>query len=151
MARPFPLETVRTLARERAEAAVRELGSHGRRLEAARAKLVQLRGFRAQYLAERDAALGAGTDAVRLRDYAAFIARLEEALRVQGEEVARVEATFEAARLRWLDLRRREQAMDTLAARHADAEAVRDQRLDRKLQDEFSQRMPRATRNGRPG
>lgn len=151
MARAFPLETVRTVARERAEAAARELGGHGRRLEAARAKLGQLQGFRAQYLAERDAALVSGTDAARLRDYAAFLARLDEAVQSQGEELARIEVIFEAARTRWLDLRRREQAMDTLAARHAKAEAVRDQRLDRKLQDEFSQRLPHAPMKVRLG
>jgi flagellar FliJ protein len=151
MARAFPLETVRTVARERAEAAARELGSHGRRLEAARAKLAQLEGFREQYLAERDAVLAAGADAARVRDYAGFLARLEEAVRAQGEELARVQAVFEAARARWLDLRRREQAMDTLAARHARAEAVRDQRLDRRLEDEFSQRVPQVPMKVRPG
>lgn len=143
MARAFPLETVRFVARERAEAAARELGGHGRRLSAGREKLSQLEGFRAHYRGLRDAALAAGTQAARLRDFEAFLARIEEAVQAQIEELVRLETTFEAARGRWLELRRREQAMDVLAARHDQVEAQRARRLDQKAQDEFSQRMPR--------
>lgn len=151
MARAFPLETVRTVARKRAEVAARDLSGHGRRLEAARAKLAQLEGFRLQYRSERDAALAAGVAGARLRDYGAFLARLDDAVRAQGEEVARIGAMFEAARLHWLELRRREQAMDALAARHARAQALREQRLEQKAQDEFSQRARQALLKVRQG
>lgn len=151
MARAFPLEAVRLVARERAEAAARELGGHGQRLSAAREKLLQLEGFRAQYRGQRDAVLVKGAGAARLRDFDAFLARLEEAVRTQGEELARLEATFEAARERWLDLRRREQAMDVLAARHDGIEAERVRRLDQKAQDEFSQRIARTSLKARLG
>lgn len=151
MARPFPLQTVRALARDRAEGAARELGGHGRRLEAARAKLAQLEEFRRQYETERMADLARGIDAARLRDHTAFIARLGEALGAQVAEVERVQAIFDASRARWLELRRKEQAMDALAERHARAEALRDQRLEQKAMDEFSQRRTVAALKARPG
>lgn len=144
MARVFPLATVQLLARERAEAAAREFGGHARRLAAARGKLLQLEAFRAQYRSQRDAMLVAGVGAARLRDLDAFLARLEEAARTQAEEAARLDAIFEAARARWLELRRREQAMDVLAARHTEIETERARRLDQKAQDEYSQRISQA-------
>lgn len=151
MARVFPLEAVRFVAHERAEAAARELGGHGRRVSAARDKLDQLAGFRAQYRVQRDSLLFAGVDTARVRDFDAFLGRLDEAIQTQGEELARLEAGFEAARGRWLELRRREQAMDALAARHDEIEAARARRLDQKEQDEFSQRASRALAKVRLG
>lgn len=151
MARPFPLQAVRAVARDRAEGAARELGGHARRLEAARAKLGQLEEFRRQYEAERAAALARGIDAARLRDYAAFLVRLDQARQAQISEIERVQAIFDASRARWLDLRRREQAMDALAERHARTEARRDQRLEQKAMDEFSQRRTANAMKVRPG
>lgn len=141
MARAFPLETVRMLAQRRTESAAGELQGHAGRLRAAETKLEQLRLYLGEYRQSRTAALEQGLTAARLREYDAFLARLDEAIVAQSLEVERARATWEAARVHWVEANKREKAMDALAVRHAEEEQARENRLDRKVQDEFAARV----------
>jgi len=140
MARAFPLETVRMLARHRTESAAGELQGHAGRLRAAEAKLEQLRLYLDEYRRSRAAALTQGLTAARLREYDMFLARLDEAISAQGLEVERARALWETARQQWVEANKREKAMDALAERHAAEELMRENRRDRKTQDEFASR-----------
>jgi flagellar FliJ protein len=134
------LEAVRELAQRRTEGAANDLRGQADRLRAAERKLEQLRQYAAEYRLSRSAALTRGLTAARLREYDVFLARLQEAMQSQALEVDRAQATWEAARLRWVEAHRREKAMDALAERHADEEQLRENRRDRKEQDEFASR-----------
>ncbi len=128
------------LAQRRTESAAGELQGHAGRLRAAEQKLEQLRGYVAEYRRSRSDALVQGLTAARLREYDAFLARLDEAIAAQALEVDRAHATWEAARVQWIEANKREKAMDALAERHAEEERARENRLDRKVQDEFAAR-----------
>jgi len=141
MARPFPLAAVRTLAQGRTEQAAGDLQGHAGRLHSAEDKLEQLRRYRDEYRAAKSTELTRGITAARMREYDSFLVRLDEAIEAQTIEVTRAQAIWEAARVQWLEARRREKAMDALAARHAAGEALREERLDRKVQDEFAARV----------
>ncbi len=141
MARPFPLETVRVLSQTRTGEAARVLQDHSARTREANAKLEKLHHYQEEYRVAKATELARGITAQRLREYDGFLARLEEAIEVQAVEAARAHAIWETARLNWLEARRREQAMDALAARHSAGEAMREERLDRKAQDEFAARL----------
>ena len=128
------------LAQRRAEGAAGELQGHAGRLRAAELKLEQLRQYLGEYRHSRSDALVQGVTAARLREYDAFLARLDEAIAAQALEVDRARVTWEAARVQWIEANKREKAMDALAERHADEEPARENRLDRKVQDEFAAR-----------
>lgn len=128
------------LAQRRTESAAGELQGHAGRLRAAEQKLEQLRGYLGEYRRSRSEALTQGLAAARLREYDAFLARLDEAIAAQALEVDRTRVTWEAARVQWIEANKREKAMDALAERHAEEERARENRLDRKVQDEFAAR-----------
>jgi flagellar FliJ protein len=146
MARAFPLETVRTVAHQRADDAARALNGHAVRLRAAQEKLDQLEQYRNEYREQRTAAMRTGIQAGRLRDYDAFLSRLDEAIVQQSVEVTRARAVWEQALAHWQELDQRGQAMDTLHTRHELAERAHENKVEQKGQDEAATRVGRNTR-----
>lgn len=140
MARPFPLQAARDLAHRQEEQAAAGLRGHAGRLRAAEQKLAELESFRTEYVNQRASHLVEGIRADRLRAFDGFLARLDEALAVQRQECERQRALWESARQLWMDLHRRAEALDALAARHLEAELQAEGRREQKLLDEFSTR-----------
>ena len=138
MARGFRLQAVLELAQRRLEAATAQLQRLGAQRQEAQAKLAQLEGFRTEYRSGREQALVQGMEPDRLRDFDAFLAKLDRAIALQAVEVQRAQQAWEAEHARWLELRSREQALGVLAQRHFAAEAVREGRTEQKQQDEFA-------------
>lgn len=143
MASTFPLETVRSVAHQRAEDAARALNGHATRLRNAEEKLQQLEQYRDEYRAQRATAMVQGIQAGRLRDFNAFLSRLDEAITQQTAEAQRARAVWEQALRHWQDLDQRSQAMDTLLARHEMSELAREGKIEQKGQDEAATRLHR--------
>lgn len=143
MARDFPLETVRNVAHQRAEDAARALNGHAARWRAAEEKLKQLEGYREEYRVQMAGAMVQGMQAGRLRDYHAFLTRLEEAIKQQAVETERARAVWDQALHHWQELDQRGKAMDTLKDRHELAELTRENKLEQKGQDEAAARVGR--------
>ena len=76
------------LERRRAEA----LAGSERRVSESEAKLAELEGYHASYVHGFNVRAGSGIDANLARDYQAFLARLEEAIRQQTQVVTRTRA-----------------------------------------------------------
>lgn len=140
MASGFRLEPVLELARRRLDSATVELQKLAQRRADAQDRLDQLNRFLADYREQFRVALQAGLDRARHQDFCAFLAKLERAIELQGAEVQRSQDAWAAQHNEWLDLRKREQAMDVLKARHVADEAVRDGKREQKQQDEFAGR-----------
>jgi flagellar FliJ protein len=122
--------------RQRAEA----LASSERRLSESEAKLAELHRYHEGYA--RDFALRAqsGMNGAVARDYQAFLARLEEALRQQAQLVARARAQRESELQNWQGAAQRAQAVGQMVKRfQTEAERVLDQREQQEC-DERSQR-----------
>ncbi len=143
MARGFRLEPVLELARRRLDSATVELQKLAQRRADAQDRLDQLNRFLADYREQFRVALQAGLDQARHQDFRAFLAKLERAIELQAAEVQRSQDAWAAQHKEWLDLCKREQAMDVLKARHLADEAVRDGKREQKQQDEFAGRRAR--------
>jgi len=141
MARRFPLQAARELAKRRLDDAAAALRGHAGRLRATEIKLTELEGYRDEYAAQRGAGLREGMEAGRLRSFDAFLGRLEQAIGAQRIECGRQQAIWEGAREAWLAAYRRSQAMDALAQRHVESEHAREAMGERKREDEFSVRV----------
>jgi flagellar FliJ protein len=136
----FRLQPVLEAAQRHLDAATTELRMLAGRRREAQAKLDQLTGFQAEYRGALRQGLEQGIEADRLRDFRAFLDKLERAIGLQQAEVERCAQAWEAAHQRWLALRARQEALSVLQRRHAAAERMQEARAEQKLQDEFAPR-----------
>lgn len=138
MAREFPLQTLLNLAQVRTDEAAKRLQALKARWLDAEEKLKQLIAYREGYRARMLESASSGTSAFALRDFQLFMVKLDAAIRLQQEEVARCEARWGAGQQEWLKQRGKVKAFDTLSLRHRRAEARREDRIEQKEQDEFA-------------
>lgn len=133
---------------ERAQAARDRLAFEARQtaqaLQQSLATLERLRTFRADYLARSPATSGAAVSPQALADWQRFLARLDDAIRMQSQECEHRQQLHDARRQQLGDGQRRLMAFETLVQRRA---AVREAGLARRAQrdaDEFAARAFRA-------
>lgn len=98
----------------------------------AESRHAELQRYRDEYASGFSARAAAGLAGAGLRDYQAFLARLEEAVRQQSQIVMRAVADLEFERQRWRDAAVQVKAVETVGARweaeEQRVEQVRDQR-----------------------
>ena len=138
MAEPFRLQVLLDLAHDRLDAASAELQRLRHYWVEAQSKLEQLTGYQTEYAVGLQERLSTGIPSHLLADYRLFLDKLARAINAQGEEVQRRRAAWEQQHARWLTLRQREQALETLLHRHQAAEAIQEARREQKQQDEFA-------------
>jgi flagellar FliJ protein len=136
----FRLQPVLEAAQRHLEAAAAELQKLAARRREADAKLHQLEGFLAEYRASLQHGLAQGIESDRLRDFRAFLGKLEHAIALQSAEALRCRQAWETGHRRWLDLRSRQEALSVLERRHQAAERTREARGEQKQQDELALR-----------
>jgi len=142
MASRFPLQSLLEHSRHRMEAAERMLRILKRKEEAARQRLDELRGYQRDYQQRLTGDAGAQGMAIHLlRDYHAFLGKLEVALRHQENEVDQAAAHWQLAHGNWLALRQKVKAYETLAERHRHDEQEREEKRDQRLTDEQAARI----------
>ena len=125
------------LERRRAEA----LASSERRVSESEAKLVELESYHASYVHGFNVRAGSGIDANLARDYQAFLARLEEAIRQQTQVVTRTRAQRDSEWQNWQGAAQRAEAVGQMVKRFQ-TEEVR--AADRREQQESDERSARA-------
>lgn len=140
MTRVFSLAAPLLHAQHRLEAAERLLRMLARKEVAARQRLEELQGYQAEYRLRLSNAGAAGLSIHALRDYHAFLAKVEVAIAHQTEELARARANWQAGHLQWLAQRRQVQAYEVLAQRHQRREWQREARREQGLTDETAAR-----------
>lgn len=136
MAKRFPLQTLLEHSRHRMEAAERLLMTLKRREDAARARLQDLEGYKQEYQQRLTGTGARGMDIHLLRDFHAFLAKMDAAIRQQSEEVDRAHAHWQQAHVNWLGLRQKVKAYETLAQRHHAQELAHQEKRDQRLTDE---------------
>lgn len=148
MASRFPLQSLLEHSRHRMEAAERLLRILKRKEEAARQRQEELLGYKHEYQQRLTGQAGAQGMAIHLlRDYHAFLLKLDVAIQHQQEAVALAAGHWQSAHDNWLALRQKVKAYETLAARHYDQERRREEKRDQRLTDEQAARrhVPKAT------
>lgn len=143
MAKRFHLQPLVDLAEDRSQNAAQALARLTQAWQNAEQKLEQLRGYLAEYNARLQQQAQSGFSISQLRDFQAFILKLEMAIRAQAEEVEGCKARWEHGQAEWQAREREVKAYQTLRQRHDQAERRSDERLDQRLQDEFARNLHR--------
>lgn len=142
MARDFSLQILLEHSSHRMEAAERQLRILGHKEEAARQRLEDIRGYKREYqeqYQQRLAGGGAPGLAIHLlRDFHAFMGKVEQAIAHQEAEVARMHAHWQAAYDKWLEQRRQVKAYEALAARHRKETLRREEKREQAVTDELA-------------
>jgi flagellar FliJ protein len=112
----------------------------GRVVEAER-KLDELARYRGEYEKQFAQRATQGIGAVELRDYQAFLARIDEAIRQQHSVIQRMRAERDAERLRWQDAAKRVKAIDHVVTQWRTEEQRNADRREQREIDERAQRM----------
>jgi flagellar FliJ protein len=112
-----------------------------RRLAEADDKLLELTRYRSEYEQQFRARVAGGMGVAELRDYQAFLARLNEAIRQQQAVVQRMRIERDAERERWRTAAQRAEAVGNLVERwQIEERRVADLREQREI-DERAQRI----------
>lgn len=140
MARKFPLQPLLDLTQNHMDSAAKNLQTLKLRWHDAEEKCKQLLAYRDSYRERLRESGASGTSAMALRDFQIFLSKLDMAIKLQQDEVARCQARWNAGQQEWLRQRGKLKAFDTLSQRHQRAEEKRENRMEQKEQDEFSSR-----------
>jgi flagellar FliJ protein len=144
----FHLQPLIDLATDKSQAAAQELARFKQVWQDAENKLGQLRVFLDEYNLKLQQQSKLGFSISQLRDFQAFILKLELAIRAQAEEVERCRQRWVIAQEEWQAREREVKAYETLRQRHDDAERRTEERLDQRLQDEFARNLHRRRTDG---
>jgi flagellar FliJ protein len=137
----FPLQSLLDHAHHRMEAAERLLRILKRKEEAARRRQDELQGYKRDYQTRLTGESGSRGMVIHLlRDYHAFLGKLEVAIRHQEQEVAQAVAHWQSAHDNWLLLRQKVKAYEALGERHRQQELRREEQRDQRLTDEQAAR-----------
>jgi flagellar FliJ protein len=139
----FHLQPLIDLATDKSQAAAQELARFKQVWQDAENKLAQLKIFLDEYNQTLQQQSQIGFSISQLRDFQAFILKLELAIRAQSEEVERCRQRWVIAQEEWQAREREVKAYETLRRRHDDAERRTEERLDQRLQDEFARNLHR--------
>jgi flagellar FliJ protein len=140
MPRPFPLRTLLEHSQHRLEAAERAMRYQKRKEEAARQRLEELQGFRAEYQSRLGSGSQVGIDIHMLREFHVFLKKLDSAIHAQEEEVRLARERWQAAHGYWTTARAKVKAYEALAERHLRAEIRREDKLNQNNMDELVNR-----------
>ncbi len=132
------LDKVALLARSRETAAATALQRQQQELQSSNSRLEQLQTFKSEYEARLHAMSSSGMDARQLADYRRFLAGLNDAIRLQGDEVDRSQARVDESRETFIDTSLRRGNVDELIGRSRVAQALDDARREQRLADDDS-------------
>lgn len=140
MATHFPLQTLLDHARHRMEAAERLLRMLKHKEEAARRRMEDLLEYQADYRARLNGG-GQSMGIALIRDFYAFMAKLDQAIAHQRGELDAATVRWQAAHDQWLAQRHKVKAYETLAMRHARQENQRNEKREQRQTDECALRL----------
>jgi flagellar protein FliJ len=139
MTRSERLAPVQQVLEHSEQARAREFGEAQRRLAEAESKLVELRSYHGEYLQAYRKRAEDGTSAKALRDFQAFLARLEQALDQQEKVVAAARDAVQNRRSNWQGAARDVKAVESVVDRWRGVEARAGERREQKESDERAQ------------
>lgn len=140
MTRSERMAPVQRVFGETEKSRARELGDAQRRLADAEARLAELATYRGEYQGAFRKRAEDGTSIRALRDFQAFLSRLDEALRQQEQIVATAREQTAGSQRNWQGAARQVKAVASVVGRWQSAEAKAGERRDQKDTDERAQR-----------
>lgn len=134
------MQPIQRLAGERSQKAAKRLAERREARDQEHERLGQLQGFRREYEQRFAVTAEDGMDAYRLRDYNAFMARIDTAIRQQRDTVGKLDTEVEGLRQDWLKTWGDARALEKLVDRYRDQERRHDEAREQHESDEFAQR-----------
>lgn len=130
------------VAESRERKAAHQLGDSQRNVQEQEAKLDELRRYHREYLERFDTAARVGISAAQLREYQAFLAKLELAIKEQESVVQHSQNLCSAHRDEWQQKYIRTQALDKVVQRCKTQERNKRERKEQKeIDDRNNQRV----------
>ena len=133
------------VAENREASAARKFGNSRKQQHEEEAKLKNLRDYHAEYLARFHQSASAGINASQLREYQAFIKKLEAAIYEQEEVVRKSQQNTSEHKQQWTEKHIRTQSMDKAMSRIVATEQKQRDAQEQKASDEVAQRISRST------
>lgn len=140
MAQTFSLQPLLDLMQTRTDEATRTLGKLIAAEQSQRSRLQMLEQYREEYAQRLREAVAQGITRLVMLNYQDFLARIDEAIEQQRLAVKDSERNTKAGQEHWQSQNKQLKAIDTLSQRHDARERYRENKIEQKLQDEFSTR-----------
>ncbi len=140
MANPFPLQPLVHLAKQKNDAATKNLGMLNRNHHSAQSKLEMLQQYRRDYQEKLQLAQKNGMELHDLRNFQDFLYRLDDAIAQQSTVVTQAQASVQKGRSELTETQRRMKSFDTLAVRHTETVKKLEAKIEQKMQDEHTGR-----------
>lgn len=128
---------VRQLKQQAEQQEAKKLAHLQRELEAARQQCHELENYLAEYFSSIQSQQAAISRASQLGAYQAFITRLQEAIRRQGEVINQHQAAVQAQTQKWIQANAKLKTMDQLIEKARQQEDLEDSRREQKQMDEL--------------
>lgn len=132
--------TLIQVAQNKSDSAAIKVGQLNARLAESGHKRDVLINYRDEYRARLDAAVMHGASASDIRNFRAFLEKLDEAVHQQEGEVAFWNTQIKNARATWQSEQRSLNSFNTIASRRDSVQQLAAQRSEQKQQDEFASR-----------
>jgi len=145
MTRAKRLQPVQSLVDDKERRLAQSLAAYEKKLTDAQRKCQELERYREEYEKQFMDTAARGIGVTGLRDYQAFLARLNEAVRQQQSVVARALAERDAERTRWQEMARKAKALDHVVEQWNTEERRARDRREQLETDERAQRRVKPT------
>ena len=145
MKRAQRLEMVQNVVADQERSRAEALAGSERLVMESEAKLAELQSYQESYVRGFAIRAGSGIDSTLARDYQAFLARLEEALRQQTQIVIRTRAQRDGEMRTWQGAAQRAEAVGQIVKRFQTEQA---HAADRREQHESDERSAHAWAHG---
>ena len=133
------------VAENREASAARKFGLSQKEQQEQEGKLENLRQYHAEYLSKFQQSASSGISAGQLREYQAFLCKLEQAIAEQEEVVRKSKQISYEHKQEWTEKHIRTQSMDKAMGRMVADEHKQQEALEQKMSDEVAQRIRRST------
>ncbi len=140
MKKTFSLQPLISLAKHQKDSAINKLGQLNRQQHNAQSKLEALQQYRKDYQSRLQESAQNGIDSTELRNFQAFINKLDEAIGQQLKQVGQRKVSTQAGRNEFEITQRKLKSFDTLKQRHIESQKNIDQKSEQRAQDEHASR-----------
>ena len=140
MTKRFSMQPLVHLAHQKNEDATRKFGQLVQQQQAAQIKLQTLKQYREDYQTRLQQAVQNGIDQINLRNFQAFISRLDEAVTQQCNAIEQISRSMQVGRNELGNAQQKMRSFDTLAQRHIEKEKKLEEKLEQRQQDEHTGR-----------
>lgn len=122
MTKPFSLKPLMNLVQHQNDSATHKLGQLNRQQHNAQSKLEMLQQYRKDYQTRLQESTQSGINPAELRNFQAFIDKLDEAISQQLKQVGQSKASTQIGRGEFDAAQRKLKSIDTLQQRHIETQ-----------------------------